>query len=73
MTKNKKNPFDQSLKNTAEKKEIPFTSKETFPHEKYKTVRIKPEDFKKLKEYAFYNDMTMVDAISIAIKSLKEK
>lgn len=53
-------------------KGIPFTSKKTFPHEKYQTIRIRPDDFRTLKEYAFFNDMTMVDVISLAIESLKK-
>lgn len=69
----KTNPFDKPLLNDAEEKEIPYTTKQqksTFPHEKYKTVRIKPDDFKTLKNYAFFNDMAMVDVISLALKSL---
>ncbi|MFJ7729989.1 hypothetical protein ACIQXV_28300 [Neobacillus sp. NPDC097160] len=69
----KTNPFNQTLVNNAEEKEIPYTSKQTFPHEKYKTVRIKPDDFKLLREYAFINEMTMVDAISKALKLLTDK
>jgi hypothetical protein len=71
----KKNIFDEPLENEVPKKKNPHlnTKQEKFPHEKYQTVRIRPDDFKKLKEYAFFNDMTMVDAISIAIKALKEK
>ncbi|MFD4820110.1 hypothetical protein [Peribacillus butanolivorans] len=70
-----KNPFDDTFEPNIEKKNSSYSKKEektNFPHEKYQTVRIRPNDFKKLKEYAFFNEMTMVDAISLAIKSLEK-
>ncbi|MGM0924663.1 MAG: hypothetical protein ACQEWW_26345 [Bacillota bacterium] len=68
----KKNIFDEPLDNEIPKKKNPHlnTKQEKFPHEKYQTVRIRPSDFKKLKDYAKFKDITMVDAISIAIDSL---
>lgn len=71
-----KNPFDETYEPDIEKKKSSYSKgeeKSSFPHEKYKTIRIKPDDFKKLKEYAFFNDMSMVDAISLALKSLESK
>lgn len=72
MAGKKQNPFEKDLKNTAEQKDIPYTSKQLTANEKYKTIRIRPEDYKKLKEYAFFNDMNMVDAVGIAINLLEE-
>jgi hypothetical protein len=66
----KKDSSDE-FETNIEIEESSLTQKEKFPHEKYQTVRIRPEDFKKLKKYAFFKNMTMVDAISIALKSLK--
>ena len=71
MTKENKNknPFDTVFGSNIEEKESSLSKKESFPHEKYQTVRIRPNDFKKLKRYATFKDITMVEAISIAIDS----
>ncbi|MFS0604972.1 hypothetical protein [Peribacillus frigoritolerans] len=71
-----KNPFDETFEPSIEKKNSSYSKgeeKTNFPHEKYQTVRIRPNDFKKLKRYATFKDITMVDAISIAIDSFDLK
>lgn len=71
-----KNPFDDESLNIESKESSfskPGTDSSNFPHEKYKTIRIRPSDYKVLKKYSFEQDMTMVEAISIAIDMLNKK
>lgn len=70
-----KNPLDD-FKPQIEQKESSFskTGSESskFPHEKYRTIRIKPSDHELLRDIAHEQRMTMVDAISVAIDMLNK-
>lgn len=68
----KQNPFDNVFETNSEKKGSSYTQKEVFPHTKYKSARVKPEDAQFFKEYAVARDMTIIEAISLA-RELLEK
>lgn len=48
-------------------------SRSQIVNERYKTVRIKVEDYKLLRKYAYRNEMPMVEAVSKVIELLIEK
>ncbi|WP_394532885.1 hypothetical protein C1N83_28180 (plasmid) [Priestia aryabhattai] len=55
----------------ASKKENPFAKEEKTAA--YKTIRIYEEDYKKLKELAFFSDRTIVECVHEAVTLLKSK
>lgn len=63
-------PFE---KKTLPARQNPLTSRDNVKarNAEYSTARIRPDDLKYLKNYAFLNNMTIVDAVTKATDLLK--
>lgn len=70
MESERNNPFE---KRTLPERKNPLTSKENIQpkHAQYSSARIRPEDLTFFKNYAFINNMTIVEAISKATELLR--
>lgn len=68
------NPFN-SANSSISKRQNPRTMMENFEsdRQRYKSVRVHPEDFKFLRAHAFYNEMNIIDVVSLGVKLIKEQ
>lgn len=76
----KNSPFNQSEisefeKNTLPERSNPLTDINSIANQnkRYKSVRVHKEDFRYLKEYAFYNEIGIIDVVALGVRLLKEK
>lgn len=69
--KNTKDFLNIDTSKHASKKENPFAKEEKAAA--YKTIRIYEEDYKKLKELAFFSDRTIVECVHEAVTLLKKQ